>query len=68
MFVEVTGNLVQGDQLKEGRFLINPEYIAALGVNGTKASFHLSNGMVIYSDANLTDVLKKIEALKLYGD
>lgn len=68
MFIEVTGNMVQGAELKEGRFYVNPDFIAVLGVNGTKANFHMSSGLTIYSDANVTDVLKKIEALKLYGD
>lgn len=68
MFIDVTGSLVRGEELKEGRFLINPEFIAVLGVNGSKANFFMSNGTIIYSDANLSEVLKKIESLKLYGD
>ncbi len=68
MFIEVTGNLVRDNEMKEGRFLINSDYIAMLGANGTKANFHLSNGLTIYSDANLADIVKKIEQAKLFGD
>ena len=68
MFIEVTGSLVRGDELKEGQFFINPEFIAVLGVNGSKANFFMANGMTIYSDAKVADVLKKIESAKLFGD
>jgi hypothetical protein len=66
MFIEVTGACVKNGEMKEGRFFINPEYIAVLAANGTKANFHLSDGLIIYSDSNLTDILKRIEDAKLY--
>ena len=67
MFIDVTGSLVRGQERKEGRFLINPDYITVLAANGTKANFHMSDGTVIYSDTNLTDVIKKIDDAELYG-
>lgn len=66
-YIEVTGAVVKNGEMKEGRFFINHEYISVLGANGTKANFYMSDGTVIYSDANLTDILKQIENAKLYG-
>jgi hypothetical protein len=68
MLIEVTGNLVRDNEFKEGRFFINSEYIAVLGANGSKANFHMASGLTIYSDANIAEVIKKIDNAKLYGD
>lgn len=67
MFVDVTGSMVKNQVMKEGRFLINPDFITMLEANGTKATFHLSDGAIIYSDANLTEILKKIDDAKLFS-
>lgn len=68
MFLEVTGSMVRDNEMKEGRFYINTDHIAVLGANGTKANFHMISGLTIYSDANVAEVMKKIETAKLYGD
>lgn len=66
MFIEVTGAIVKGTEMKDGRFFINHEYISVVAANGTKANFHMMDGTVIYSDVNLSEVMKKIEDAKLY--
>jgi hypothetical protein len=67
MFIEVTGSMVRDNELKEGRFYVNPEQIAVLAANGTRANFYMVGGVTIYSDAPLAEVLKKIENARLYG-
>lgn len=61
MLIEVTGNFVRGDEVKEGRFFINPAHVLLITANGTKANFHITGGITLYSDANLADVLKLME-------
>jgi hypothetical protein len=69
MFIEVTGSVQQPDgTATQGKFFVNHAYIAALAANGTKATFHMASGFIIYSDANLADVLKQIDNAKLFGD